>query len=48
MDNQPLVIGLAVTSGPTQPSIGLPAILHRTTDPVETMAKCYVVACSDA
>jgi hypothetical protein len=36
VDNQPLAIGLTVTSGPTQPTISLLAILHRSTYSVET------------
>lgn len=48
MDNQPFAIGLAVTRGPTQPTIALLAILQRSTNLVETMAECHFLACSDA
>ena len=48
MDNQPLAIGLAVTRRPTQPTIALLAILHCSTNLVETMAECHFFACSDA
>jgi hypothetical protein len=48
MDNQPLAVGLTVTSGPAQPPISLLAILQRSLHPVETMAECHVIACRDA
>jgi hypothetical protein len=37
----------AVTGGPAQPTITLLAILQRSTHPVEAMAECHVIACSN-
>jgi hypothetical protein len=48
VDNQPLAVGFAVTSGPAQPTISLRAIRQRSLLAVETIAERYVIACCDA
>jgi hypothetical protein len=48
VNNQPFAIGFTVTSRPAQPPISLLAILQRSLHPVQTMAECHVIACSDA
>lgn len=48
VEDPPLVMVLAVTSGPTQPTVSLLAILHRPSYPVETMTECHLIAYGDA
>ena len=48
MDNQPLAIGLAVTSGPPKPPIGFLTGLQRSHDPLKAIAERHVIADGDA
>jgi hypothetical protein len=48
VNNQPIAIGFAVTSGPAQPPIGLLTVLQRSLYPVDAIAERNVTAGGDA